>query len=255
MGWGRKWPERKPRPKVKILSADQKLEIFEKLEKGIISSPVLLFLGIHVKILRGRFYYNRIWDDPPAAETIGRVTPLANTKNDLLLEVETKNGNWSEICRGTIRKIKDAIANDTKGTFHGLGALDKSIRIAKKEGLDKLQVEQKENYNFFYKSTGKKCGVQEVLYHYFNVPIDIISEPRQWYIYHRKPQIAEINARRKKILVHFMSSSFSGTEFGGICLYTTLKGKWNCFTIRPNQSNNIESSVNWLEKRKWKDWI
>ncbi len=68
MRWGRKWPERRPRPKLKILSDKQKQEILKKLENGVISSPVLVFIGLHVKILRGRFYYNRIMDDSPIPE-------------------------------------------------------------------------------------------------------------------------------------------------------------------------------------------
>ena len=254
MGWGRKWPERIPRPKVAKLSEAQKLGILKKLNDGIKLSPVLSYLGICVRPLRGRFYYEWGFDEPSKVEIIGRVTPLTTLKDDLLLEVKTNSGNWSQISQGTTRKIIDTIANDTKGTFHGLGALNKSLRTAKKEGIYRLEIEQHESLQFVYNKSGKKCSVQEVLYHYCDVPIDIIAKPRRWYIYHREPQIAEINDERTKILVRFMSLSYSGNDFGGTCLYMLLKNTWHCFTIKPNQSINIKSSIGWLEKRGWDDW-
>lgn len=107
---------------------------------------------------------------------------------------------------------------------------------------------------FYYIDSKKECRVQEVLFHYFGVPISVIAEPREWYVYHRTPHIREINKNNDKILIGFTSFSSLGDGFGGTCLYMKKDGKWVVFTIKPNQDTSINSSVLWLEKRKWKDW-
>jgi hypothetical protein len=52
------------------------------------------------------------------------MTPLAGS-NDLLLEQERRKGSWSEVARGSARKLIKIISGDTRGTFHGLGALER----------------------------------------------------------------------------------------------------------------------------------
>ena len=222
------------------------------MDKSIKSSPVLTGLNFRVRSLRARFYYEQVFPDSDI-ETVGRVTPLVTPKDNLLLEVEVGHGNWKEIAKGKVRTITNAISGDKKGTFHGLGLLNKSIRIAKKNGLDKLEIIRKEKYSFYYPGEDKECGVQEVLFHYYGVPIYIISEPREWYAYHRIPHVREID-KNDNILVDFMSVTRRGDDFGGTCLYMKKDGKWIFFRIKPSQSNTIDSSILWLEKRKWKDW-
>lgn len=187
---------------------------------------------------------------------MGRVTPLVTPENYLLLEFKNSKDNWNEVVEGEIKTISNAISGDKKGTFHGLGILDKSIRLAKKKGTDKLEITQDtHDATFFsYAESNTKCGVQEVLYHYFEVPISVIAEPRSWYSYHRTPSIREVSANNEQILVDFTASDMYGDDFGGTCLYIKKEQQWDVFTIKPNQSGSIESSLAWLEKRKWKDW-
>ena len=255
MGWKDRdrWPEREPRPKVRKLSEDQRKRYLEKFSKGIESSPVLSALKIRVRALRGRFYFERIWEnDEPEIEIIGRVTPLVSPET-LLLEAEKSQSNWFKVTQGSAKKIIEALTNDKKGAFYCLSALDKSLKDAK-GSLGKTEIEMHDDLKFYYKETGKECTVQETLYHYFGIPIHVILQPQNWYWYHRTPKIVEVSQDREKVLVDFSSMSMSGNRFGGRCLYTIKDNNWGAFVIRPNQSSSIESALSWLEKRKWKDW-
>jgi hypothetical protein len=132
MSWKRRWPDRLPRPKVRHLSDEEKEQILGVFSQGIQASPVMTVLGIRVRALRGRFYFERVWQFPDGqseVEVIGRATPLENAKESLLLEVEKSKGSWYEVGRGTAKDVIDKIASDAKGTFHGLGALDASLRV------------------------------------------------------------------------------------------------------------------------------
>ena len=80
-----------------------------------------------------------------------------------------------------------------------------------------------------------------------------MAEPRQWYIYHRKPQIVEVSKDQTRVLVEFTSYSMSG-PISGVCLYAVVDGKWDAFTIKPNQSGDIATAIAWLKKRDWQEW-
>ena len=255
MGWG-DWPERQSRPKVQRLSIERKERILATLKKGIESSPVLSALGIRARTLRGRFYLERLWEEPeeePEIEVIGRITPLTKPKSALLLETEYRKGSWTEIACGSAQELIDRVVGDTKGTFHGLGVLDKSIRESGR-GTKHQAVEMHQGLQFDFTETGKECTVQEALYHFFEIPIPVIAEPSQWIRYHRKPEIVEVSEDRSKVLVRFIADTLSGERFGGTCLYARLLGVWDAYTIKPNQSQNIVSAEAWLKKREWEDW-
>ena len=252
MRWRRQWREREPRPQVRRLSEDQKKRFLRIFNEGISSSPVLTALSIRVRTLRGRFYFERVWNEDEAdIETVGRVTPLVSPAT-LLLEVERSKNDWFEVKRGSARKLIETIAEDTRGTFHGLGALDQSLKTEKGRG-GRREVEMREDLRFLYTKTGEECTVQETLYHYFGVPIEVIAEPQVWYWYHRRPQIVEVSEDRQKVLVEFLAMSLRGS-FGGRCLYTIKDKAWGAFIIRPNQSGSIPLAMSWLEKRKWRGW-
>ena len=253
MRFRKDWPEKQLRPKVRKLSEEERVKIFSILENKIEISPVLKALNYRIRSSRGRYYYEKIHSDSDV-EIVGRVTPLATPKDFLLLEVELDNGKWKTITEGKIGKISSAVSGDKKGTFHGLGVLDKSISLTKHEGLKSVEITRKENMTFFYNDSTKECSAQEVLYHHFGVPIIVIAEPRDWYFYHRTPRIREIDENREKILVDFTSFNRYGDDCGGACLYMKKGEKWFAFTIKPSQSDSIESSISWLEKQKWKDW-
>lgn len=91
MSWKRQWPERTPRPKVRSLSSEEREDLLTVFNKEIELSPVLSALKISIRALRGRFYFEKarhVSGEQPAAENIGRVTPLENAHKELLLEVE-----------------------------------------------------------------------------------------------------------------------------------------------------------------------
>jgi hypothetical protein len=177
---------------------------------------------------------------------LGRITPLAD---ELLLEVERRS--WNEIARGSAQKLIKAVANDTKGTFHGLGSLDHSLRKAG-QGLTRLPMTVKDN-KFVYSGTDEGCTVQEAMFHFFGLPIEVIAQPALWYSYHRTPRIVEFAEDRTRVLVRFSAVSLSGS-FGGTCLYAQRDGIWRAFPIRPRESRSIVTAEAWLVKRKWKAW-
>jgi hypothetical protein len=170
------------------------------------------------------------------------------------LEVEHRQNRWSEVAKGSPRKLIKAVAGDKRGTFHGLGALDRSLRRAAKLGVSRLPVKKIGEGKFAYTDTKEACSVQEALYHYFGVPIHVVVRPADWYARHRTPYIVESTPDRTRVLVRFLSSSMSGEVFGGTCLYLMQDDEWNAFTIRPNQSEDISTAEVWLVKRKWKPW-
>ncbi len=131
MGWGQRWPERVPRPKARRLTETEKQDILRTLEQGIAASPVLSAFGVQARVQRGRFYIERYesgQDSEQFTIVLGRITPLTSAKNDLLLETERRQGSWFEVAEGSATKLIKVIASDSKGTFHGLGFLDASLR-------------------------------------------------------------------------------------------------------------------------------
>lgn len=98
------------------------------------------------------------------------MTPLPKT---LLLEKERRS--WREIARGTPEKLVAEIAGDTQGTFHGLGALDRVLREAG-NGLNRLPMAVNGD-DFVYAESGEVASVQEALFHFFGLPIEVICEP------------------------------------------------------------------------------
>ncbi|MFC1652489.1 hypothetical protein ACFL3F_02105 [Planctomycetota bacterium] len=255
MGWRRRdWPEREPRPKVKKLSKDETAKILKRLNNGIEASPVLTALCFQVKLSRGRFYYEQVFPGSEYTEMVGRVTPLARPADEFLLEVEYGKNNWKHIKQGKVRTIVNAVSGDQRGSFHGLGILDKSIRTARKRQSDRMKVVKRDKSHFCYADSDRICSVQEALFHYFDVPIPVIAEPREWYAYGRTPYFRETSGDRKAALVQFAATSRHGDCFGGTCLYIKQEKDWSAYKIKPNQSDSIESSVQWLKKRKWVGW-
>ena len=256
MRWGRQWPERVPRPKVQRLTEPEQAGIMRSLEKGIMASPVLSAFGIMVRVARDRFYIERQRQDAgsePYTEVWGRITPLAGAKKELLLERPYRKGTWSEVARGQAAKLVKAIAGDTRGTFHGLGSLDASLRRLGK-GQERFSIIVDDQGKFVYPDTGKGCSTQEALFHYFGLPIEVVAEPSRWYSYHRSPWIAETSEDRTRVLVRFTAESMYGESFGGTCLYIQRDGRWAAYTIKPSESENIAQAEAWLVKRKWRAW-
>jgi hypothetical protein len=255
MGWGQRWPERIPRPKARRLTDKESSTILAAMTKAIAASPVLSYLGVVVRVQRGRFYLERKChedEEESEVEVLGRITPLAAAKGAMLLETENRSGSWSEEAKGTVQKVIKAVASDTEGTFHGLGSIDKALRKSGK-GLTRLPVKKVGKNKFIYSETGAVCSVQEALFHYFGLPLEVIAEPSEWYSYHREPEIVETGKDKKRVLVNFSAIGPFG-EFGGSCLYAERDGSWDAYTLQPSESRNIATAEAWLVKRKWEAW-
>jgi hypothetical protein len=253
MRWRPSWPEREPRPEARTLSDDEKQKYLAAMTKEIAASPVLTGLGLQIRAQRGRFYLERPLGEGDSAgvEAWGRVTPLADS-DDLLLEQELRKGSWSEVARGSVKRLMKTVAGDTKGTFHGLGALNKALRLSG-EVLERLPVKRGGNA-FVYVGSDEVCSAQEALFHHFGLPLHILVEPSEWYSFHRKPIIVEGSEDRTRVLVRFGAVSSSGEDFGGTCLYACREGRWGAYRIRPSESRDIATAEAWLVRRKWKQW-
>jgi hypothetical protein len=230
---------------VRRLSADEQAALLAQMTREIARSPVLSGFGVRVRFLRGRFYVERA--TPSSVEAWGRITPLAD---GLLLEVERRS--WNEVARGSAQKLIQVIAGDDRGAFHGLGSLDSSLRKAG-QGLTRLPMKLEGN-QFIYADTGEGCTVQEALFHFFGMPIEVIAQPALWYAYHRTPCIVDYAKDRTRVLVRFSATSWSGESFGGTCLYALREGQWGAYPIKPSESRSIATTEAWLVKRKWKAW-
>lgn len=257
MRWERRTATSRPaRPKMGRLEKDEREKLLQSLTKAVERSPVLRAFQVDAQPLRGRFYLRWNWmpqDQEPKIETWGRITPLDAPNGDLLLEVEFREGRWSEIARGGVAKVINAVAGDEAGTFHGLGSLDKSLRKTGGEE-ERIRVKKSGKRRFVYTETGESLSVQEALFHDFGMPVQTIAQPAGWYSRHRTPEIAKYSKDRTRVLVRFMASSFSGESFGGTCLYLKDESGWSAYTIRPNQSEDIATAESWLVKRKWRPW-
>lgn len=100
------------------------------------------------------------------------------------------------------------------------------------------------------------CSVQEVLFHYFGLPLEVIIEPVEWYAYHRKPTLIEASPDRRRVMVRFGAVSASGEEFGGTCRDACREGRWGAYRVKPSASRDITSADAWMPKREWRgDWL
>jgi hypothetical protein len=106
MGFRGDWPEREARPKARKLDAREKDDVTTALTKAIALSPVLTYFQVQILAQRGRFHVDWCWqpEDPDAERsTKGRITPLDDEKQSLLLEVEYRKGSWSEVTNGSAK--------------------------------------------------------------------------------------------------------------------------------------------------------
>jgi len=183
-------------------------------------SIVLRELVQDIQLARGRLY---LWREPE--DLMARITPLG--PRSMLLETP-RGDSWTEHKRGQLATVLKAIAADTKGTFHGLGAL----AAEPPNGEPPAQV-------FLHRELG--------------IPIRVLAEPGHWYAMHRKPVVAEVSDAKDRALVRFVAYGMSGS-FHGTCLYALRDGEWGCYTVRPNASDTIAAAEAWLDKRGWEDW-
>jgi hypothetical protein len=209
-----------PRPKAAKLPRAALDRFHASATRFVAESAVLRELVQDVRLTRGRLYF---WRD--AEDLMARVTPLG--PRSMLLE-SPRGDSWTEHKRGQLATVLRVLAADTKGTFHGLGALAEEHI----EGDPPAQV-------FLQREIG--------------VPIRVLAEPGHWYAMHRKPAVAEVSSAKDRVLVRFVAHGLSGS-FHGTCLYALRDGEWGCYTIRPNASETIAAAQAWLEKRGWEDW-
>jgi hypothetical protein len=229
-------------------------ETLRTLEAAVACSPLLRAFGIQVRLTDSRFFIERKRQSK-GTETWGRITPLANAeaaKGPLLLEAERAAGNWFKVATGDATTLVQLIASDTRGTFHGLGALDASLHRLP-AGQQRLPVVQDGCGRFVYADTGKECSVQEALFHYFGLPVEVVANPCGRNSYHRRLKIIESSRDRTRVLMQFSSESISGAIFGGTCLYVRRDGRWEAHKIKQQAGGTIaqaEASLASLTKPK-----
>jgi len=131
----RTYAARPRRPKVRRLIADEQRQVLAEIANAVQQSPVLRAFCVEARVLRGRFYLYWRWrpDDEACAEVWGRITPLEEPKDEFMLELDHHKGRWSLAGQGSICWLMNAVAGDRRGTFHGLGALDASLRKVAQE--------------------------------------------------------------------------------------------------------------------------
>ena len=256
MSWNQ-WPEpeRSRRPSVHKLSQEQAAPILKGLTSAIQKSMVLMELHHAMRFARGRFYLERTPDYHVRMEkeVVARITPLSDPSGVLLLE-SGRGHRWYTIKQGKPVTISRTLTQQGAEIFYGLGALDAKLREDLKLNFKNHREIDRDNNEFRYRETGEVCSVQEALYYYFGLLVDVIAEPSDWYAYRRHPVIVEISDDELAILVRFSAESLDGSSFGGTCLYLFREDEWYVYKIRPNQSSTISSALLWLEKRKWQGW-
>jgi len=256
--WRSDW-SRPPRPKAARLGTDRQARLLNRLSVEIERSPVLVGLRVQVRAARGRFYVERRLDE--GLDLWARITPVTG-RGQLLLERERRQNQWYRVAEGGAKKVIAAISGDTKGTFHGLGGIDASLREAGPE-IVRLEVKPTGN-SFSYAASGRTCTAQEALFRHFCIPLQVLIEPRYWYARHRTPSIIEYEPDGTAVLVRFRSASLGGEPITGTCLYcrrddveaagVERRPSWSAYTVPPSASANIASAKAWLVKRKWKPW-
>src|SRR6266581_2479924 len=258
MRWRKRYTYARPaRPKARSLKADEAEQISTRLKAAIDHSPILRAFCVQVRSLRSRFYLEWRWDPVDRLQEescYGRITPLQQPPGELLLEAPYGQDQWSGVGTGSPEHLIKLLAGDTKGTFHGLRALDKSLHHAAKIGLERLPVVQRTLNEFVYAESGEPCSIQETLYHFFGLPVHVIAQPSGWYSCHRTPRMVEFSEDRTRVLVRFAAMSWSGESFSGTCLYLKREERWGAYTIKPNQSQNLGMAQAWLAKRNWTSW-
>jgi hypothetical protein len=146
------------------------------------------------------------------------------------------------------------IAEDERGTFHGLGAIEKKIRGMPPGAEPKDQVIL-EGRKFVHADDRSPCTVGEVLHWYFDVPLNVTREPVIWHERHREPSLVEFEVERRRVLVRFEQFSLQGERFGGTCLYAHVNGSWGAYGVKPSESGSIQKAEAWLVKKEWCGWV
>ena len=258
---------RPTRPKARKCTKAECSEILDTFLAAVQKSPVLVGLGCTINVARSRFYVGQIGPSGPIQWA--RITPL-DESDDFILECAGRRSNMFEVARGRPGKLIDAIASDTRGTFHGLGSIDKQLRILKKEGTDLTELIRcvgKPNQPDFKNTSGERVSPQIALHCFFGIPFAILIEPREWYARHRTPCILEYSSDLTRVLVQFSAATLTSTIIG-TCLYLKHShqsaapedgelesdGYWGAYTIRPAESESISKAEAWIVKRKWNAW-
>jgi len=239
------------RPKSRKLDAEDAKRMLQRAQKEIARSYVLSRMPVEARLKRGRLYiYGPDGDDEGPW---GRITPITGSRDGFLLDAPRRD-TWREIAQGSLPMTLRLIAQDDKGTFHGLGAIEKRIKRVRPGGEPAGHVIL-QGRKFVHRKDKSPCTVGEVLHWYFGVPLRVVREPVIWYERHRKPSLVEFELEQKRILVRFEQLSFSGELFGGTCLYAYVDGSWGAYGVKPSESDSIQKAEEWLVKKQWCGWV
>jgi len=91
---------------------------------------------------------------------------------------------------------------------------------------------------FVYTDTGKGCSVQEVLFHYFGLPIEVGC--RTVTLVFVSPQAVDCRNEREPDTGTGAGSRRRActAKFWRHCLYIQREGQWAAYTIKPSDSEN-----------------
>ncbi len=113
------------RPQSRNLDAEDAKKMLKRAQKQIARSYVLSRMPVDARLERGRIYiYGPDGDDEgPWC----RITPIVGSRDGFLLDAPRRDA-WREVAQGSLAKTLRLIAEDERGTFHGLGATEKRIK-------------------------------------------------------------------------------------------------------------------------------
>jgi hypothetical protein len=132
LSWKDRWNncERPARPARARLTPAARDELLEALRRNVAKSPVLAELHVEVTAARGFFHFSRRYPGDDRPFEIARAVPLAEDAT-LMLEAQSSRATYYFVAKGKPATIVRALAMDTAGTFHGLGAIERHARTTK----------------------------------------------------------------------------------------------------------------------------
>ncbi|MEZ6087050.1 MAG: hypothetical protein R3C05_03250 [Pirellulaceae bacterium] len=202
---------------------------------AIASSPVLRELEIGYERDGNTFYLIRKGE--PDRSPLARIRPSAKGSS-FVLEAPTDEG-WDFFGQGTPNRVIKLFCNDTLGTFHGLGSIDQTLRDIP---FEKLRVDRFSDRQFCFHETKKPCSVQETLYFYFGIPLEIVMQPEELYRRHGRPMLLAASDDESRILVRFCHASSSNPSIIGYGYYALINDHWYGVPIPSDEGGTVEQA-------------
>ena len=204
------------------------------MQEGIMVAPVLKHLSLEVTPKGQHFLLEYQYE---GTVTMARVTPMEGSPA-YALEYMSEIG-WALYGQGTPNRLIKLLSNDTLGTFHGLGGIDQALRNSSGENPE---IVQSGTGMFTYKSTGFQCSLQEALYFYYDLPLEVIMEPREWYALHAVPSLLDTGMNDRRLLVRFCDRKAAGAKIIGHVLYALKRNEWWAITLPDGEGQTLQEA-------------